>query len=85
MTSGTPDVGMLDVRAATFEKLNDLQSALKDARMMIKLAKADPRGYLRAGKALQRSLKAPTALQIYEYGLRSVPVSSPLYQVLRSP
>ena len=48
-----PKLGsLLDQRAATYEKLNQLASALKDGRELIKLEPIGCKGYLRTGKIL---------------------------------
>ncbi|QIX00453.1 hypothetical protein AMS68_005970 [Peltaster fructicola] len=48
---------LYDARAACHAKLNDLPSALKDAKKCIQIAKIDPVGYLRAGKILTKMNK----------------------------
>lgn len=65
-------VQLLDNRAACHEKLQDLQSALKDAKSAIQLHREDPTGYLRAGKILMKMEKSTVALEIYAHGLRCV-------------
>lgn len=65
-----PSPTLLDNRAATFEKLDDLKSALKDARTTIKLHERDVTGYLRAGKLLQKMEKPEIALGIYNHGIK---------------
>lgn len=68
-----PSLSSLDIRAAVFEKILDHQSALKDARTIIKLYGNDATGYLRAGKVLQKMDKPDVALQIYERGISKKP------------
>ncbi|KAI9806394.1 MAG: hypothetical protein M1833_003581 [Piccolia ochrophora] len=75
---------MLDNRAATYEKLGNLQAALRDARRMIQLAKGGAEGYLRAAKVLHMMEKHDAALDIYEYGLRNVPKDKPHRMLLRN-
>ena len=75
-----PTISLLDNRAATYEKLEDLNSALKDARDTIKLAEADVTGYLRAGKLLQKMDKHSVALEIYKRGIRKKPAKVELLQ-----
>lgn len=73
--NGDDDVGTLDNRAATLEKLDRLQDALKDGRRMIRSDKKDVRGYLRAGRILQKmkdERSEQTALEIYRLGLKNV-------------
>ncbi|KAF7874067.1 hypothetical protein EAF04_002739 [Stromatinia cepivora] len=66
----------LDHRAATFEKLDQLQSALKDAKEMLELKPELSKGYLRCGKVLQLKGEHQLALKIYERGLRKVKVDT---------
>ena len=47
-----PSVQLLDNRAACYEKLNELSTALKDSKGAIQLNREDATGYLRAGKIL---------------------------------
>lgn len=67
-------LGILDNRAAVQEKLGAEYhiSALKDARRMMSLQRASPKGYLRAGKILQLMGKYDIAAENYEYGLRQL-------------
>lgn len=65
-------VQTLDNRAACYEKLNELQAALKDAKKTIQLHREDPTGYLRAGKILVKMEKEPVALEIYAHGSRCI-------------
>ncbi|KAM3074201.1 hypothetical protein ACMFMG_002978 [Clarireedia jacksonii] len=64
----------LDHRAATYEKLEQLQPALKDAKHMIELKPELSKGYLRCGKVLQLKGERELALKIYERGLKKVKV-----------
>ncbi|ESZ92258.1 hypothetical protein SBOR_7347 [Sclerotinia borealis F-4128] len=66
----------LDHRAATFEKLGQLQSALKDAKEMLELKPELSKGYLRCGKVLQLKGEHELALKIYERGLGKVKVGT---------
>ena len=61
---------LLDNRAATYDKLDDIPSALKDAKNAIRLHEKDPTGYLRAGKLLEKAGKPDTALGIYKHGMK---------------
>ena len=63
---------LLDNRAACYERLGDLQSALKDAKKSIQLGREDATGYLRAGKVLMKMEKETVALEIYGHGLRCI-------------
>lgn len=65
-------VQLLDNRAACYEKLNELSSALGDAKKAIHLHREDPTGYLRAGKVLAKMEKHSVALDIYAAGLRRI-------------
>lgn len=66
----------LNHRAATFEKLDQLQSALKDAKEMLELKPELSKGYLRCGKVLQLKGEHELALKIYQRGLRKVKVDT---------
>ncbi|KAF7918203.1 uncharacterized protein EAE98_009815 [Botrytis deweyae] len=66
----------LDHRAATYEKLDLLQPALKDAKEMLELKPELSKGYLRCGKALQLKGEHQLALKIYERGLRKVKIDT---------
>ncbi|KAL9000977.1 MAG: hypothetical protein Q9169_000461 [Polycauliona sp. 2 TL-2023] len=77
------DISVLDCRAATYEKLGDLHTALKDGRRMILDYPTDCAGYLRTGKILQLLDKDSVALGIYKYGLRKASPSTARYPLLR--
>lgn len=68
-----PSSTLYDYRAASYEKLGDFNSAVKDGRLAIKTHKQDVKGYLRTASALQKMEKLETALGIYKYGMRNVP------------
>ncbi|CAL5869272.1 uncharacterized protein PFLUO_LOCUS3500 [Penicillium psychrofluorescens] len=71
-------IGVLDNRAATYSKLEQLDQARRDAKQMIKLGKNnDERGYLRCAKVLLLEGKADKALEIYAYGLKMLPADHP--------
>ncbi|KAL8830921.1 MAG: hypothetical protein Q9170_005523 [Blastenia crenularia] len=78
---GKPPITALDSRAATYEKLGDLQAALKDGRQMILEYKTSCAGYLRTGKVLQLLDKYRVAFDIYRYGLRNVPAGDSSFKV----
>lgn len=65
-------VQLLDNRAACYEKLKELSTALKDAKATIQLKREDATGYLRAGKVLTKMEKHAVALDIYSHGLKSI-------------
>lgn len=66
------NVQLLDARASCYEKLHDLQAALKDAKRAIQLQREDATGYLRAGKVLVKMGRESTALEILTHGLKSI-------------
>ncbi|KAF3907608.1 hypothetical protein AA313_de0204538 [Arthrobotrys entomopaga] len=68
---------LLDGRAALYDKTDQLKLALKDAKRMMEHEKANPKGYLRAGKVLYRMNKSTMALEIYKLGLKNVEPSDP--------
>ncbi|KAK5284097.1 hypothetical protein LTR16_005279 [Cryomyces antarcticus] len=70
--SNAPTSSLLENRAATFEKLEDLQAALREGKRTIQSWKQDVTGYLRTGKILRMMDKPDVALSIYQYGLRKV-------------
>ncbi|KAF7887604.1 hypothetical protein EAF00_009898 [Botryotinia globosa] len=76
ISSGYLLLTALDHRAATYEKLDLLQPALKDAKEMLEVNEALSKGYLRCGKVLQLKGEHQLALEIYERGLRKVKVNA---------
>jgi F-box/TPR repeat protein Pof3 len=76
-----PTVALYDYRAAAYEKLAHFNSAVKDGREAIRLNKRDVKGYLRTGSALQKLNKLDTAVNIYKYGMKNVPVDNRDFQV----
>lgn len=82
-----PIISLLDNRAATFEKLGNHDSSLKDASLMLQLDRRDVRGYLRTGRVLQRSenvKRRELALKVYNRGLKSVSASHEHYKTLQA-
>jgi len=79
-TEDNPSASLLDNRAAVYEKLDNLNSALKDARTTIKLHESNVTGYLRAGKLLQMMDKHQVALDIYKRGITKRPQKVELLQ-----
>lgn len=71
-TGRASSVQLLDNRAACYEKLGELSTALKDAKKAIQLQREDATGYLRAGKVLVKMDKESVALEIYTHGLKSI-------------
>lgn len=68
---------LLNLRAATFEKMDKLGEAAKEAKRMIKLDKMGAEGYLRAGKVMCLMGKWETALEVCRSGLGRVPHEHP--------
>ncbi|KAF2268343.1 hypothetical protein CC78DRAFT_530257 [Lojkania enalia] len=78
-----PSIGLYDHRAASYAKLNDLKSAVKDGREMIKLDKMNVKGYLRTGSVLEKMNKLETAIGIYRYGMKHVSMENKSFKLLR--
>jgi tetratricopeptide (TPR) repeat protein len=76
-----PTASLYDHRAATYEKLENFNAAVKDGRQMIRLDKKDVKGYLRTASVLEKMGKEETALGIYRYGMKNVPTSDKNYKV----
>jgi F-box/TPR repeat protein Pof3 len=76
-----PTLSLFDHRAAAYDKLGDYNAAVKDGRDMIKLDKQDVKGYLRTASILEKMEKPETALGIYKYGMKNVPVSDKNFKV----
>jgi F-box/TPR repeat protein Pof3 len=74
---------LLDNRAACYEKLNELSTALKDAKRVIQLHREDATGYLRAGKLLLKMEKPSVALEIYAHGLKCIKHVGKGYELLK--
>jgi len=64
-----------DLRSSAYIKLNKQENALKDAKQMIRLDRADARGYLKCAQAEQSAGNLGGAAKVCEYGLKSVPAS----------
>lgn len=62
-----------DLRSTSYIKLNQMENALKDAKQMIRLDRADARGYLSCARVEQLSGDLAAAAKVCEYGLKSVP------------
>lgn len=77
-----PKLGsLLDQRAATFEKLNQPASALKDGRELIKLEPIGCKGYLRTGKILYSLDKKVEAYKCYQEGIYIIEKSIKDYNI----
>lgn len=79
--AASPSVSLYDHRAACYERLKDFNAAVKDGREMIKLDKKDIKGYLRTASVLEKMDKPDTALGIYKYGMKNVPVEDRNFKV----
>lgn len=79
--TGEPTVTQFDQRAASYEKLNDFNAALKDGREMIKRHSEHVKGYLRTASILQKVNKPEKAIDIYKYGMKHVPVDNKDFKV----
>lgn len=77
----TPSLSLYDYRAAAYDRLKDYNAAVKDGREMIKLDKRDVKGYLRTASVLEKMEKLDTALSIYKYGMKNVPVGDNNFKV----
>jgi tetratricopeptide (TPR) repeat protein len=71
---------LLDCRAASYEKIDQLDLALRDAKSIIQIAPTESRGYLRAGKVLALQQKYDTAMNVYKRALTKVDPSDSRYQ-----
>lgn len=73
---------LLDCRAASYEKVDQLALALRDAKSIIEIAPTESRGYLRAGKVLSLQKKYDKAIQVYKRALEKVdPIDSRYHQI----
>jgi F-box/TPR repeat protein Pof3 len=81
----SPSLSLYDHRAATYDRLEDYNSAVKDGREMIKQDKKDVKGYLRTASVLEKMDKLDVALGIYKYGMKNVPVGDKNFKVGRVP
>ncbi|KAL6708868.1 hypothetical protein ACN47E_002275 [Coniothyrium glycines] len=79
----SPTVALYDHRAAAYDKLGDFNNAVKDGREMIKLDKSEVKGYLRTASVLEKMDNLDTALKIYKYGMKNVPVTDKNYKLLQ--
>ncbi|KAK4512367.1 UBC core domain-containing protein [Mucor velutinosus] len=77
-------ITIMDCRAAAYEKLNELDLALKDALSIIKLAPKEARGYLRAGKVLSLQQKHKQAVSVYKRALTRVDSQDKRYLQIKS-
>ncbi|KAI9734403.1 MAG: hypothetical protein M1834_002510 [Cirrosporium novae-zelandiae] len=77
-------IAILDNRAATYVKLGNLKSALRDGQEMIHSQKKNVIGYLRTGKVLLSMGKNDIAQGIYQRGLKNVPLEDQNYKLLKA-
>ncbi|KAH7086214.1 hypothetical protein FB567DRAFT_560978 [Paraphoma chrysanthemicola] len=78
-----PSLSLYDYRAAAYDRLKNYSAAVKDGREMIKLDKQDVKGYLRTASVLEKLEKLDTALGIYKYGMKNVPVGDKNFKILQ--
>lgn len=64
-------IGLLDLQTDLQMKLNKPDLALENSKKMIRLAKDDGRGYLRAAQALQSKSDIRNALKYVNHGLKN--------------
>jgi F-box/TPR repeat protein Pof3 len=76
-----PTLSLYDHRAAAYDRLQDYNAAVKDGREMIRMDKRDVKGYLRTASILEKMEKPDTALGIYKYGMKHVPISDRNFKV----
>ncbi|KAG9065813.1 hypothetical protein KI688_002110 [Linnemannia hyalina] len=75
------DINLLDSRAASYEKLGQLDKALDDAKAMIRIFPQNPKGYLRAGKTLRLQQNIRAATKLYVAGVERCTKGSKDYEV----
>jgi F-box/TPR repeat protein Pof3 len=76
-----PTLSLYDHRAAAYDRLEEYDAAIRDGRNMIKWDKQDVKGYLRTTSLLEKMQKFETALGIYKYGMKNVPVGDKNFKV----
>ncbi|CAG8653032.1 13729_t:CDS:2, partial [Acaulospora morrowiae] len=82
ITLNPGNIQLHDCRAATCEKLGQLNEARQDAETMLRLDKSSAKGYLRAGKLYRLLNLHDKAREIYKLGITNVPENDPLYEAL---
>jgi F-box/TPR repeat protein Pof3 len=95
-TANSQSMSLFDHRAAGYDKLAKFSLAVRDGRDMIKLDKQNVKvsklhakqnisngtqGYLRTGSVLEKTGKLETAVGIYKYGMKNVPITDPNFKV----
>ncbi|OAQ31558.1 RNI-like protein [Linnemannia elongata AG-77] len=82
LTVAPKDINLLDSRAASYEKLGQLDKALEDAKAMIRIFPQNPKGYLRAGKTLRLQQNIRAATKLYVAGVERCTKGSKDYETL---
>ena len=77
-------IEVLDLRVQTYLRLKDWESALNDARSMIRRDRGDARGYLRCGQICRLKEDDPTARTWYQQGLKNIRPDSKSYEQLET-
>lgn len=77
-------IGILDLRVEAQLRLKDFDAAFKDARKMVRIDRADPRGYLRCGQLSRLKNEIGEAKKWYGQGLKNVPDTTEGYQKILS-
>ncbi|WAQ84853.1 hypothetical protein PtA15_5A426 [Puccinia triticina] len=62
-------INILDSRAASKEKLNDIKSSLSDAKQVIDLAPESPKGYIRAARLFNQIDRFPASVKMFELAI----------------
>lgn len=73
---------VLDQRAATFEKLDDIENAFKDAQKIVAIDPTNCKGYLRLGKLYLRRGKTVDAYKTYQKGLYTIEKAHEKHKIL---
>ncbi|EXJ86275.1 hypothetical protein A1O1_06645 [Capronia coronata CBS 617.96] len=75
-------VTLLDLRTALHIRIEAYDQASKDAKMMIRLDRADGRGYIRCGQIERRKGNRTMAVTFYEHGIKHVAASDQYSQLI---
>lgn len=73
---------VLDLRAATFEKLDDIENAFKDAQKIVTIDPTNCKGYLRLGKLQLKQSKTVDAYKTYQKGLYIIEKAQEMHRIL---
>jgi F-box/TPR repeat protein Pof3 len=83
LTPGHVDrIKLLDHRISALLKLKKREEALNDAKLMIREARSDGRGYWRCGQLESLAQNQEAALKWYEHGVKNVAHTDKLYTTL---